>query len=158
MPEPPRGPGAVPPFAAPPVEGRATRLWLGIGTAALAVLICCGGGGAAVIGFGVAATEAAKEQARAVVGDYLEAVKDREYGKAYGLLCDAVQRRETPSEFRERVNAEPKITDYRIREVRLTDRVTVPVDVTYTGGAMQILRFQVETDNQTGEMEVCGIN
>ncbi|HEX5542083.1 MAG TPA: hypothetical protein VFX60_11070 [Micromonospora sp.] len=155
---PPPGPGVAPPFAAPPTEGRTTRIWLGIGAAALGVLLCCGGGTAAVIGLGVAATQAVKEQARAVVGDYLDAVTDREYGKAYGLLCDAIQRQETPNEFRQRVSAEPRITDYQVGDVRLTDRVTVPVDVTYVGGTTDLLRFQLEQDNKTGEMEVCGIN
>ena len=34
VPAPPAGPGAAPPFAAPPTEGRGVRLWLGLGAGA----------------------------------------------------------------------------------------------------------------------------
>lgn len=158
VPAPPRGPGAAPPFAAPPTEGRTTRLWIGLGVAALGVLLCCGGGIAAVIGLGVTGMEAVKEQAHVVVGDYLDAVSDREYDKAYQLLCDDAQRRESPREFEQRASAEPQISDYRIGEAGLNNEVSVPVDVTYTGGGRDTLRFFLDQDSNTGAMEICGIN
>ena len=157
VPAPPPGPGAAPPFAAPPTEGRTMRMWIGLGVAALAVLLCCGGGTAAVIGLAVSGTEAINEQARAVVGDYLDAVIHDDFGKAYDLLCVDAQRRESPPEFERRVSAEPKIAAYQVGNVSVSDLV-VPVDITYAGGNQDNLRASLDQDTQTGGLKVCGIN
>ncbi|MFK3983944.1 hypothetical protein ACI2K4_26700 [Micromonospora sp. NPDC050397] len=158
MPAPPPGPGVTPPFAAPPTEGRTIRMWLGLGAAGLAVLLCCGGGAVAVVGLGVAGGQAINEQARVVAGDYFEAIADKEYGKAYDVLCDAAQRRESPREFEERVAEEPEIDSYRIGEVSTTVDLVVPVGVTYASGNSDDLRVRLAQDGRTGQLEVCGIS
>ncbi|MFD0821227.1 hypothetical protein ACFQ0D_23635, partial [Micromonospora zhanjiangensis] len=144
-------------FAAPPTEGRTARLWIGLGVAGLAVLLCCGGGLAALVGLVVAGNQAVNEQARAVVGSYYEAVKDRKYAKAYGLLCASARNRETPREFERRVAAEPEISSYRIGEPAVAGQVTVPVDVTYASGRQTRQEVSLDQNTGTGKLEVCGV-
>ncbi|MGS2617628.1 Rv0361 family membrane protein [Micromonospora sp. LZ34] len=156
-PVPPPGPGVAPPFAAPPTEGRRTRLWLGLGAGALAVLICCGGGGAAVVGLAVSGVQAVEEQGRTVSTDYYQALVERKYGQAYDQLCDDAQRRESRREFERRVAAEPQVAAYRVGEVDPSN-LTVPVDVTFTGGRQERQQVVLGQDRQTGGLEVCGVN
>jgi hypothetical protein len=157
VPPPPPGPGVSPPFAAPPTEGRTRRLWFGLGVGALALVLCCGGGAAAVVGLAIAGSQAVTEQARAVTGDYFAAVRDKEYGKAYDLLCDDDQTRESPAEFERRISAEPEIASYKVRDANVSTEVSVPVDVTYTGGTQQTQRVTLAPDGKTGALEVCGV-
>ncbi|MEU4382963.1 hypothetical protein AB0J85_28265 [Micromonospora echinofusca] len=156
-PAPPAGPGVTPPFAAPPTEGRNTRLWLGLGAGALAVLLCCGGGGAAVVGLAVTGVQAVREQGRTVSTDYYQALVERKYGAAYDQLCDDAQRRESRREFERRVAAEPQIATFRVGDVDAV-ALTVPVDVTYTGGQQDRQEVTLGQDQQTGGMEVCGVS
>ncbi|WP_433533600.1 hypothetical protein ACQPYA_24620 [Micromonospora sp. CA-263727] len=157
MPAPPPGPGVAPPFAAPPTEGRRSRLWLGLGAGALALLLCCGGGGAAVFGLLVSSVQAAAEQGRTVSGDYYRALSNGEYGRAYDQLCEPAKRRESRPEFERRAAAEPQIASYRVGEVD-TRTLTVPVDVTYVGGGQERQQVVLKQDQETGSMEVCGVN
>ena len=92
-----------------PPRAAATRLWLGLGVGALAVLLCCGGGGAAVVGLAVSNVQAIEEQGRTVTDDYYQALVEQAYGAAYDQLCDDAQRRESRPEFERRVAAEPQI-------------------------------------------------
>ncbi|MEV4467045.1 hypothetical protein AB0J51_25890 [Micromonospora echinofusca] len=156
-PAPPTGPGVTPPFAAPPTEGRNTRLWLGLGAGALAVLLCCGGGGAAVVGLAVTGVQAVREQGRTVSTDYYQALVERKYGAAYDQLCDDAQRRESRREFERRVSAEPRIATFRVGDVDAVS-LTVPVDVTYAGGQQDRQEVTLAQDQQTGGMEVCGVS
>ncbi|MBM0239191.1 hypothetical protein JNW88_22315, partial [Micromonospora sp. ATA32] len=144
-------------FAAPPTEGRQARLWLGLGVGALAVLLCCGGGGAAIVGLAVSNVRAVEEQGRSVTGDYYQALVDRNYAKAYDKLCDDVQKRESRPEFERRVAAEPQVAAYQVGHVD-TNSLTVPVDVTFTGGDRGTQQVTLAPDNQTGGMEVCGVS
>jgi len=153
----PPGPGVAPPFAAPPVEGRTARLWIGFGVAALVVVLCCGGGTAALVGLIVTGTEAINEQAQAVAEDYFDAVSQREYGTAYGLLCERVQGQESSGEFERRLSREPQIVEFQVGDVSVTNRIVVPVDVSYAGGGADNLRVSLAQNTGTGELEVCGI-
>ena len=153
----PTGPGVAPPFAAPPVEGRTARVWIGLGVAALALVLCCGGGTVALVGLIVTGTEAINEQARVAVDDYFEAVSKQDFGAAYGMLCAEAQRRESPDEFAERLVEEPEIDTYSMGQVSVTSRIVVPVEVTYSEGGSDTLRVSLNQDTGTGELEVCGI-
>lgn len=133
------------------------RMWLGLGAAALAVVLCCGGGTAALVGLAVSSTKAINEQARTVVEEYLDAVRDREYARAYQMLCDDARQRESAAEFEERVADEPQIASYRVGDAALTNEVTVPVEVTYVAGGQDRLRASLAQDSGTGEFEVCEI-
>lgn len=133
------------------------RLWLGIGVAALAVLLVCGGGGAALIGLLVSGTEAVNEQARAVVTDYLDAVDDDQFNQAYNLLCDSTKQRESPAEFARRVGAEPEIASFQVGDVLVGNELRVPVDVTYVQGGQDQLLVLLEED-PVGGLTICGIS
>ena len=50
VPAPPPGPGAAPPFAAPPTDKNKRGLWIGLGVGGLVLLLCCVGG---IFGVGV---------------------------------------------------------------------------------------------------------
>jgi hypothetical protein len=155
-PPPPPGPGVTPPFAAPPLEGRTARIWIGLGVAGLALLLCCGGGAAAIVGLMVTTTRALNEQAQTVVGDYLDAVGEGKYARAYQLLCDKAQRDESQDQFAERVSREPDIVSYRLHDLQITGP-TLPVDVRYANGTEDTVRFLLAQDRKTGEFEVCGV-
>ena len=158
-PAPPPGPGVQPPFPAPPSEGRTVRLWLGLGAAALAVLLCCGGGSVALVGLFVVGTEAVNEQSRAVVGDYFEAVSRGQYGRAYAMLCDGAKKRESAQAFEGRVAAEPDIDSYEVGDVVLgTTDLVVPVEVSYAAGGGANLRATLVQSQQTGEFQVCRVD
>ncbi|MEU7752775.1 hypothetical protein AB0B57_30000 [Micromonospora sp. NPDC049101] len=156
-PAPPPGPGVAPPFAAPPTEGRRTRLWIGLGVGALAVVLCCGGGGSAVVGLFVTGVQAVREQARTVTGDYYQALVERNYGRAYEQLCDDAQQRESQPEFERRAAAEPQVAAFRLGEVD-TINLTMPVDVTLDGGGREQQQVILGRDGQTGGVEVCGVS
>ena len=157
VPAPPPGPGVAPPFAAPPTEGGRKRLWLGLGVGALALLICCGGGGAALVGLTISNAQAIEEQGHAVTDAYYRALVRKEYGAAYDKLCDEEQRRESRAEFAQRAADEPAVAAYRVGEVD-PNALTVPVDVTYSGGFQDTQQVTLAPDQQTGGMEVCGVN
>lgn len=155
-PGPPPGPGVAPPFAAPPIEGRTVRLWLGIGAAALAVVLFCGGGTATLIGLSVASSRALTEQSRTVVSEYLDALRKDDFGKAYDLQCERVQRQESRQTFEQRVRAEPKIQTFRVGEPVGADDVRVPVDVTYAQGGQDRLTFLLVPES--AGLQVCGVS
>lgn len=132
-------------------------MWLGIGVAALAVVLFCGGGGAALVGLLVAGSQALNEQAKTVVGDYFDALDDDEFRKAYDLLCEAAQQRESPAEFERRVSAEPEIASFQVGELSLTSELSVSVDVTYASGGQDNLQALLDQDPGTGGLLVCDI-
>ncbi|GAA4152693.1 hypothetical protein GCM10022251_21130 [Phytohabitans flavus] len=155
-PPPPPGPGVTPPFAAPPTEGRTARVWLGLGVAGLATLLCCGAGGTALVGLVITQAESLNEQADTIVGDYFDALGTQRYSDAYKLLCNRLQRDESEAEFADRVSREPRVTSYQVGDVNLTD-LTVPADVTYTSGQQAQLEITLAQDQGTGQFEVCGV-
>jgi hypothetical protein len=154
----PPGPGVVPPFPAPPTEGRSVRLWLGLGIGALVTALCCGGGLAAGIGLVVSSTAALHERVQASVGGYFAAVRDKRWSDAYRLLCDDARDAETPSEFAARAAAEQPIRSYRVGDLNLAaSDLQVPVDVVYGNGTTGSLNVHLTQDQSTGDFEVCGI-
>jgi hypothetical protein len=155
-PPPPPGPGVTPPFAAPPTEGRNARMWLSLGVAGLAAVLCCGAGGTALVGLIITQTASLNEQAQTIVGGYFDALSDGEYEDAYKLLCDEAQEDETQAQFTARASSEPRITSYRVGDVAIP-ALTVPADVTYASGGQDRLEITLAQDSGTGQFEVCGI-
>jgi hypothetical protein len=158
VPGPPPGPGAVPPFPAPPTEGRTARIWWGVGAGGLALLLICGGGAAAVIALANVTARAINEQADVVVGQYLTAVRDKRYADAYEQQCESARNRESRDEFASRVSAQPAIASWDVGNVPLANtEPAVPVDVTYGTGRTGQLRVTLAQDPGTGRFEVCGV-
>jgi hypothetical protein len=154
-PAPPAGPGVQPPFAAPPSEGRTARVWIGLGVAALAVVLCCGGGLAAGVGLFVTGNAAVNEQAHAAVEEYLQAVGAGRYGHAYRLLCDELRERQSQREFTVRVSEEPRVREYELLRTRVRgSEVVVPANVTYTDGTQDSVDFRVTQEG--GQLRFCG--
>jgi hypothetical protein len=143
------------------VEGRSARLWLGLGAAGLATVLCCGGGLVAGVGLVITGTQAINERAQVAVGSYLDDVRAGRYDDAYDALCPELRRRESAREFADRVADEPSISGYDLRDVQVASNadaaVVLPVDVRYSEGSAETLRFKLEQDSNTGEFEVCGI-
>lgn len=155
---PPAGPGVLAPFPVPPTEGRGARVWLGLGVGTLVFTLCCGAGGAAVVGLGLTATRALNEQAHAVVGGYLDAVREQDYPSAYDLLCDQAQEGESVAQFTGRVRAEPPITAYQLGNLPFTQpELWLPVELTFGTGTTGRWQVRLEQDTGTGEFEVCEI-
>jgi hypothetical protein len=154
VPAPPPGPGVQPPFPAPPVEGRGRRIGLGLGVGAGVLLLVCGGGLAALIGLGTSMQAALEERAHAAVTGYLDALRDRRYDQAYGLLCDRAKREESRTEFRQRVTADEQISSYRLGGLN-TINLSVPVSATYADGDAAELDAFLGQDTGTGAFEVC---
>ena len=156
VPAPPPGPGVYPPFPAPPVEGKGRRIGLGLGVGAGVLVLVCGGGVAALIGVGVSASGSLQERAHAAVSQYLDALRDDKYDKAYRLLCDEAQDDETLGEFRTRVSAMDPIERYDLGRFNLVT-LSVPVQATYEDGSTGQLEAYLGQDRDTGEFEVCDL-
>ncbi|MET8148687.1 hypothetical protein ACIBSW_12945 [Actinoplanes sp. NPDC049668] len=155
-PPPPQGPGVFPPFPAPPVEGRGRRLGMGLGIGVTVLVLACGGGVAAVAGLITVMGSALSEQAEVVVGDYFDALQDREWAQAYDMLCDRAKDDETESQFISRVSADEPIASYDVGDVELV-QLSTPVSVTYTNGDTAELRAFLGQNRETGGFEVCSV-
>jgi hypothetical protein len=158
IPAPPAGPGVQPPFAAPPSEGRTARVWLGLGVAGLAAVLCCGGGIAALVGLVVTGTAAINERAHTAVADYLQAVGAERYDQAYRMLCDELRDSESLSEFRAQVAGAPRVSEYELHQTRIRNDgdIVVPADVTYNNGVQDSVTYRVTQDSGSGDIRFCG--
>ncbi len=158
VPAPPQGPGVVPPFPAPPTEGRRFRLGLGLGLGALVVLLVCGGGVAALIGFGTVAGRALNEQADVVIGAYIDDIKAKRYAEAYRSLCAETRASTTEAQFTSQVADDEPIAEYDVGTLDLASvDLAVPVDVTYENGRTARLRAFLGQNQQTGQFQVCSL-
>ena len=150
------GPGVRPPFPAPPVEGKGRRIGWGLGIGAGVVLLVCGGGVAAAVGLATSASGALNEQAHVVVGKYLDTLRARDFDKAYGMLCEQARRDESAAEYRSRIAEMDPIARYQMGELNIVD-MSVPVDVTHTGGGTEQLDAYLGQNRETGAFEVCDL-
>jgi hypothetical protein len=140
---------------APPTDGTRQRRWLAVGLSAAAALICCLGGVVGVGGLLVFASQMIVEQGRAAVTDYLTAIKDEDYPKAYEQLCPAEQARIDEPEFEQSLGGR-RISSFTVGEPVLTDTLVVPATLEYSSGSVQTVRYLLEQNSRTGEFEVCG--
>lgn len=126
VPPPPPGPGAAPPFAAPPTERDKRRTWIAIGVAAVVLVLCCvgGAGGVGVVIWG--GVEQSKDQAAAVVEEFLERIDRSESALARQLVCEGLPPRVTANELVNRT-ASIEFSSYEVGEPRLTNTIDVPV-------------------------------
>jgi hypothetical protein len=156
VPTPPPGPGVHPPFPAPPVEGRGKRIGMALGITGGILALVCGGGAVAAVGLVGAMTNAIDEQVDVVVGRYMEAVQDREFVKAYDLLCQDARNQETRDAYVARMTGSEQISSYHVGDV---DELysTVPVDVTYADGDSAVVSAELVQNTSTGAFEVCGL-
>lgn len=159
---PPSGPGVQPPFVAAPIEGRRARMWLGLGLAGGLLAACCGIGVVAVGGLLVLGQEAANEQARAAVDEYLAALADQHWEEAYDLRCPADRQAESLAEFTDRVSQPPQIDSYDVGDLKLEQSggpfasdASVPAELTYADGTTGTVTYALEQNANTGQFQVC---
>lgn len=154
----PRGPGVVPPFPAPPTEGRRRRIGLGLGIGAGVLVLACGGGVAALAGLGVVMTNALNEQAKVVIGDYLDDVKAKRFGEAYDSLCAQTRATVTRAEFTSEAQTAEPIQSWQVGDLDLASvDLAVPVRVTYTDGGSGQLNAYLGQNRETGQFQVCSV-
>jgi len=153
--EPPRGPGARPPFVAAPAEGSNARLWWGIGTGALALLLCGGGGLAVFIGMIVTGVRAAQDQTDVTMTRYIEALERGKFNDAYELVCDDLRGRYSLDEFQDLERETITSTGFSVGDLDAVT-LTVPVRLDYADGDSRDVVYQLDQDATTGHFEVCG--
>jgi hypothetical protein len=156
-PAPPPGPGVAPPFVAPPTDGTRQRRWIAFGIAAGLALVCCVGGLIGLGGLAVLGTQVILDDAKAVVTDYLSAIRDGEYDRAYDLLCPRQREQTTESEFAESFEAEKQIESFEVGDPDAADIVVVPATLHYVDGSDREVRFRLDQNTSTGEFRVCGL-
>ncbi len=156
VPAPPPGPGVMPPFAMPPADRNRRGLWIGLGAGALVLVLCCMGG---IFGFGLLAVSTSRQvETNAVntVDEYLGALQDSDYTRAYSLLCRSLTRRETLSEFAARERARP-IRDFHVGAAEVGNDVVVPADLVYASGDRVTRRYLLNQELGSQNMRICGV-
>jgi hypothetical protein len=157
VPPAPRGPGVRVPFPSPPTERDRKRLWISLGVGGAALLLCCGGGIAGFVGLAVASQRAIPAEARTVVQNYLDGLRQRDFRKAYDQVCTSRQNQQTLDEFSAVETDRPRITSFQLEEpVVHTNVITVTADVREADGGGGAETYTVISDRQAGELRVCG--
>ena len=157
VPPPPPGPGVQPPFVAPPTDGTARRRWVAVGISiGLAILLCIGGAG--ILGGLVWLTvRVAQDESQASVRDYLTALRDQDYEKAYGLLCDPIQANTSPTQFARSQRDAPQITSFDVAKGSFQgEDLVVPTEIDFADGTASSVTFVMFQDRSSGAIEVCG--
>jgi hypothetical protein len=153
VPAPPPGPGAAPPFAAPPTDRNKRGLWIGLIVGGLALVLCCVGG---VFGIGVlvvGSTEQAKNQATTSVTNYLNATHDGDWEAARRELCSRLAARYSAAQL-EAQEAQLRFTSYTLDEPVIADAVEVLAHLNTSSGEVQRL-FLLDTEGT--RLAICGI-
>ncbi len=157
VPQPPPGPGVQPPFVAPPTDGARQRRWLAIGLSTGFVVLVCIGGLFGVGSLVVLGTRVVQDQATAKVTEYLTAVRDGEYQRAYSLLCDERQARESERQFVNDNLGGPRVREFTVGRAELSDDIRVPATIRYADGSADTVDFVMAQDGRTGDVEVCAV-
>jgi hypothetical protein len=153
VPAPPPGPGAAPPFAAPPTDRNKRGLWIGLGIGGLVLLLCCVGGAFGIGVLIVGGTEQVKREAEATVTAYLDAVRAEEWEVAHQQFCPPLAAQVSPSQVAARERRQP-FTSYTLDEPTLSETVEVVARLATSSG--EVLRFfQLDTDGS--RVLICGI-
>jgi hypothetical protein len=156
-PPPPPGPGVHPPFPAPPVEGRGKRVGTSLGIAAGVVVLVCGAGSVAGFGFLTSFNRSLVEQADKVVTSYLEDLQDRDFGGAYQQLCQDARDSESQADYTSRMSGTEPFDSYRVGDLSLGVRLTVPVQLIYPDGDRVDMEAELTQSQSTGKFEVCDL-
>lgn len=154
-PTPPQGPGVVAPFPAPPRE-RNPRIWIGLGAAALVLILCVGG---AIVGF-VAFSVHEVNAAGSAVDRFLTAIQNQQYSQAYRMQCEAAQQSQSRSEFTSQFKGGHRLVSHNLSQpeavnVGGTSAYAVPADLSFADGTSDSERFVVISE-QSG-FSVCGV-
>jgi hypothetical protein len=158
VPPPPPGPGVQPPFVAPPTDGTTRRRWVAAAVSAGVVLVLCLGGVAAVGGLVVLGIQVIRDESQASAHDYLTALRDQDFGKAYGLQCDQIRQQLSRGQYEQVVRGGRRVASFTVGTASVnSNQVTVPADVDFTDGSTASGGLPMAQDGNTGAFEVCAV-
>ena len=153
-PDPPQGPGVVPPFAAPPTDGIRKRLWIGLSAGAVALVLCCVGGVGGFIALAATAEKARTNAATKVVTDFLVAWEHDNFPGAYQLLCEGTRKQISLASFSSELSSR-QLSSFILGQPDLSTSIAlVPVQLRFSGGGIDNEHYPVTVNNQ-GQSEVC---
>lgn len=132
-------------------------MWVGLGLGAAALVLCCGGGIAGFGGLVLTGQRALNEQAHVAARGFLDALVSQDYGKAYHLQCEELQRQQSEAEFQQTFGSDQRVTHYTLHDVDLKQNVVVPTDVDLANGSEVTWRIIMKQDTRAGGFEVCGL-
>jgi hypothetical protein len=159
VPAPPPGPGVQPPFVAPPTDGTGRRRGQAIISIVALVLVCCAGSVGGLVGLVVLSQRAFADEARSAVTNYMKAVQQEDYAKAYAQLCEPLQNQISEPELAQSYSEQPSINSFTVADpVANASRDAYEVRVTLHSaeGADRDQQFLVIQDQTTARFEVCG--
>lgn len=159
VPPPPPGPGVQPPFVAPPTDGSGRRRGQAIALILVTVFVCCVGSVGVFVGLALLGQRAFSDEARTAVTNYLKAVQQRDYGKAYDQLCEPLQRQISEAELAQVYSELPSIDSFTVdKPVASASSAAYEVNVTlHSADAGDHDQHFLVTQNQTtARFEVCG--
>jgi hypothetical protein len=145
-----------PPFVAPPTDGTRRRRGWAIGLSIGAVVLACAIGVTTITGMGLLLVRVVQDQAKASVVDYLTALRDEDYGTAYGLLCPDLRRATSERQFEQEHRQGPAVVAFEVDDPVFAQEIEVPARIQYDDGAGESVRFVLEQDPSTGGFEICG--
>jgi hypothetical protein len=144
-----------PPFVAPPSDGARRRRWIALAWSGAVALVLCIGGVLGVGALAVFGSQMIVDQSTAAVRDYLTAVRDRDYAKAYSMLCTTEQHRISERQFATE-QRQKTFADFTVGKPDLNQQTIVVPAVLYYSDGSATVRYQVAQNQSTGEFEVCG--
>jgi len=154
-PPPPAGPGVRPPFVAPPTDGSRRRLWVGLSSAAVVLVLLCGGG---ITGFVALARGTIHERsvgATKAVTTFLNELKQNDLVSAYRAQCQDLRQQYTFAQFSE-VFADFNLSGFVVETPEISaDETIVPASLRFTDGDIENERFAVIVESD-GVSRVCG--
>jgi hypothetical protein len=144
-----------PPFVAPPTDGKRRRRWIALAWSGAAALVLCIGGVVGIGALAVFGSQMIVDQSKAAVRDYLSALQEREYAKAYSMQCLSEQHRISERQF-EAEQRQLQVSTFTVLEPDLNQNIVVPAVVYYDHGGSSTLHYLIAQNESTGEFEVCG--
>jgi hypothetical protein len=145
-----------PPFVAPPTDGKRRRRWIALAWTGAAALVLCIGGVVGVGALAVFGSQMILDQSKAAVQDYLTALQEREYAKAYSMQCLSEQQRISERQFETKERQLP-VSNFTVLDPDVNNQnIVVPAVVNYDYGGSSTVRYQIAQNESTGEFEVCG--
>ena len=155
VPAPPRGPGAVVPFAAPPRDPDKSRIVLGIVAGITAFVIVCGGAAAAAVGVLMWSSNELAAQSRDAADEFLDHIVDKDYATAYKSVCTQTRKDVTRGEFVEKWQALQATEAETLGISEGQQDLVVRAKVTSADGIEQEIDLTVVLDQQSMDMQVC---
>jgi hypothetical protein len=155
LPAPPAGPGVRPPFVAPPTDGNRRRLWTGLGSAAVVLVLLCGGGVAGFAALVRGTIQERRDDATKAVTAFLTDLQHDDFVRAYRSQCSEIRKQTTFAQFTDAVST-AQIVSFRLEQPEInTDATIVPAQLTFADGGLDHERFVVIVESD-GTNRVCG--